>query len=141
MTTPEPRFYPAKKTVSVLAVLQLMLATIHFVENSLILHRNYNDFYHAESRLVVAVVWAFTLCWILVTLVLLLAIITNRPSLLLPHLVFSVIWLPFKLIILLILFTSSARISSVLFTSFTALIIAVSIPCEWHCYSVMHLLL
>lgn len=42
-------------------------------------------------RLVVAVVWAFTLCWILVTLTLLFGTITNRPPLLLPHIVFSVI--------------------------------------------------
>uniref|UniRef100_A0A915AUX2 Uncharacterized protein n=1 Tax=Parascaris univalens TaxID=6257 RepID=A0A915AUX2_PARUN len=89
MPTPEPRFYPAKKAVSALALLQLMLATVHYVENSLVLHRNYDDFYHAESRLVVAVVWAFTLCWILVTLTLLFGTITNRPPLLLPHIIFS----------------------------------------------------
>lgn len=46
----EVRYLKGKGTVSALAIIQIMIATAHFVENSLILHRNYNDFYHDESR-------------------------------------------------------------------------------------------
>ncbi|VDK79586.1 unnamed protein product [Gongylonema pulchrum] len=46
----EPRYFPAKKTVSLLALIQLMLATSHFIESTVVLHRNFHDFYDHESR-------------------------------------------------------------------------------------------
>lgn len=44
------RYFPAKKAVSILAVIQLMLASSHFIENTILLHRNFHDFYDGESR-------------------------------------------------------------------------------------------
>uniref|UniRef100_A0A1I8EKB3 Uncharacterized protein n=1 Tax=Wuchereria bancrofti TaxID=6293 RepID=A0A1I8EKB3_WUCBA len=86
----EPKYFPSKKILSILAVIQLMLASSHFIENTVLLHRNFHDFYDCESRLVVTIIWALTLCWILCTLILLIGLFTNLPSLLLPHMVFSV---------------------------------------------------
>uniref|UniRef100_A0A915Q702 Uncharacterized protein n=1 Tax=Setaria digitata TaxID=48799 RepID=A0A915Q702_9BILA len=46
----EPKYIPAKKAVSILAVIQLMLASSHFIENTVLLHQNYHDFYDGEGR-------------------------------------------------------------------------------------------
>nr|CDP96711.1 Bm13478 [Brugia malayi] len=86
----EPEYFPSKKILSILAVIQLMLASSHFIENTVLLHRNFHDFYDYESRLVVTIIWALTLCWILCTFILLIGLFTNLPFLLLPHMVFSV---------------------------------------------------
>lgn len=45
-----PKYFPAKKAVSILAIIQLMLASSHFIENTILLHRNFHDFYDGESR-------------------------------------------------------------------------------------------
>ncbi|VDO35693.1 unnamed protein product [Onchocerca flexuosa] len=92
----EPKYFPAKKAISLLAIIQLMLASSQFIENTVTLHRNFHDFYDGESRsylffsLVVTIIWAFTFCWIICTFILLIGLFINLPSLLLQHIVFSV---------------------------------------------------
>ncbi|EFO20481.1 hypothetical protein LOAG_08010 [Loa loa] len=46
----ESRYFPSKKVVSILAIIQLMLAISHFIENTILLHRNFHDFHDGESR-------------------------------------------------------------------------------------------
>lgn len=137
----EPKYFPAKKSVSFLALIQLMLASSHFIESAVILHRNFHDFYDEESRLIVAVIWALTFCWILCTIILLIGLFINLPSLLLPHIIFSVFWLACKLIILFIMLISSTRLPSLLLTCTICAVIIVSIPYEWTCYQTMRVLL
>lgn len=46
----EPKYYPSKKAISILAIVQLMLAVSHFIENTILIHHNFHDFYDGESR-------------------------------------------------------------------------------------------
>ncbi|CAG9537482.1 unnamed protein product [Cercopithifilaria johnstoni] len=148
-----PKHVPAKKAICILAIIQLMLASSHFIENTILLHRNFHDFYDGESRLVVAIIWALTLCWILCTLILLVGLFSNLPSLLLPHIVFSVyfscsqlhateiFWLLCKIVILLIMLISRASLPPLLLVFSICVITAVSLPYEWNCYRLMRALL
>lgn len=45
-----PKYFPVKKVISILAVIQLMLASSHFIENTVLLHHNFHNFYDGESR-------------------------------------------------------------------------------------------
>ncbi|KAL3994552.1 putative integral membrane protein [Acanthocheilonema viteae] len=136
-----PKYFPDKKVVSILAVIQLMLASSHFIENTILLHRNFYDFYDGESRLMVTIIWALTLCWILCTLILLIGLFSNLPSLLLLHIVFSIFWLLCKIIILLIMLISKANPLPFILVFSICVITIISLPYEWNCYHLMRALL
>jgi len=95
----------SKAPLSLLAIGQLMMASVQLVENSLILSMKANYFQHPESRyfrrrsnhtihyfrLTFQLIWILNVCWVFSLLLLLFGILTNRRVCILPHYYFSVI--------------------------------------------------
>jgi hypothetical protein len=84
-----------KAPVSVLALIQLVLATDQLLESSVLMLLNSDSFYHEEARWGVQMMGLITGIWLLLTLLLFVGLFTSKPHLILAHFIFTVIFLVF----------------------------------------------
>ncbi|KAK5984516.1 hypothetical protein GCK32_019230 [Trichostrongylus colubriformis] len=131
------RHTPAKGTLSILVILQMLIAVILFLENSLNLTRNAEHFDSEETRIVVFVAWLLVLLWLLTILVSLIALFTNSYNLLLPHLVWTGFLCAVCTVCSLTLFFSDTRPWTMFLSSGIAVLLGISVIVEAKCFLAM----
>ncbi|PIO62548.1 hypothetical protein TELCIR_15890 [Teladorsagia circumcincta] len=131
------RHTPAKGPLSILVILQMLVAVILFLENSLNLTKNAEHFESEETKNVVFVAWLIVLLWLLTILVSLIALFTNSYNLLLPHLVWTGFLCAICTFCSLTLFFYDTRPWTMFLSSGIAVLLGISVVVETRCFLAM----
>ncbi|KAK6736756.1 hypothetical protein RB195_019446 [Necator americanus] len=136
-SVPDRRHIPAKGLLSVLVTLQLFVAVILFLENSLNLTKNAEHFESKETKVVVFVAWLVVLIWLLTILLSLIALSSNSCNLLLPHLVWTAALCVVCVCCSVTLLLSDTRPWTMIFSTGISILLGVSIVFETKCFIAM----
>uniref|UniRef100_A0A1I7XJW0 MARVEL domain-containing protein n=1 Tax=Heterorhabditis bacteriophora TaxID=37862 RepID=A0A1I7XJW0_HETBA len=137
ITTSPPRYLPVKGPLSMLIIIQLLVAVILFVENTLNLTKNSEHFESEETRDVVFFAWLIVLGWILTVFCSLTVLFTNIYSLLIPHIVYTSLLSLLCVSSTILLFMADTRPWSMFLTASLSILLIVSVIYEVKCFVIM----
>ncbi|KJH50803.1 hypothetical protein DICVIV_03052 [Dictyocaulus viviparus] len=131
---PTDRHTPSKGSLSILVTVQLIIAIILLLENSLNLTKNVDHFESDETKSVVFAAWLLIILWLVTIFTSLAALLTNSFNLLLPHLIWTIPLCGICLCCSFTFYLSDTRPWTMILSTGISVLLGVTIFVELRCF-------